>query len=260
MQRFISFSALFFFCFAVAHGATIYSTIPQPLPPNLPSWGYQATQTAEFGGLIQFGGVERGLNTVTVVMSDWALAADYQSADPTWNYPLTLNLYNADTSGPIAAVGSLIASQTQTFAIPWRPVADPTCSPATKWRAADGNCYNGLAVPVDFDFSGITVPDQIIYGLAFNTQTWGYAPTGTTGPYNSLNFALATTPPSAGSNPLPDSAFISTGSGGTFSYQTGWSPYSGAISFDATAVPEPASCTMLAFGLLGIVVSRIRLR
>ena len=28
---------------------TMYNSIPSPLPGNVPSWGYQATGTAEFG-------------------------------------------------------------------------------------------------------------------------------------------------------------------------------------------------------------------
>jgi hypothetical protein len=43
---------------------------------------------------------------------------------------------------------------------------------------------------VAFDFTGTTVPNSLIYGLAFNTETWGANPIGTSGPYNSLNFGL----------------------------------------------------------------------
>lgn len=165
--------------------SVIYDSIPAPLPPNVPSLGYQATQTSEFGDLIQFGGTNRTLKQVTLAMSDWALASDYPSfpgsTGPTWNHPLTLNLYNVDNSGPNPAPGTLIATRTQTFAIPWRPPADPTCPGGTAWRASDGNCYSGLAFTVTFDFTGTSVPNQIIYGVAFNTETWGYAPIGTPG-------------------------------------------------------------------------------
>ncbi|HEY4572680.1 MAG TPA: hypothetical protein VIJ26_01910, partial [Thermoanaerobaculia bacterium] len=115
--------------------STIYNSIPNPLPPNVPSLGYQATQTSEFGDLIQLGGTDRVLKTVTLVMSDWALASDWPSfpgsGGPTWSHPLTLNLYTVDNSGPNPAPGTLIATRTQTFAIPWRPPADPTCPGGT---------------------------------------------------------------------------------------------------------------------------------
>ena len=161
-----------------AAGEVIYDSIPAPLPPNVPSLGYQATQTSEFGDLIQFAGTRR-LQRVTLVMSDWALASDYPSfpgsAGPTWNHPLTLNLYNVDNSGPNPAPGTLIATRTQTFAIPWRPPADPTCpeeerrgGPATETATAGLRSRSRSISP------GHACPNQIIYGVAFNTQTWGY--------------------------------------------------------------------------------------
>ncbi|HKV40248.1 MAG TPA: VCBS repeat-containing protein, partial [Blastocatellia bacterium] len=231
---------------AIVPATTVYNSLPGPLPPNVPSLGYQANQTAEFGDLIQFAGAGGSLTQVTLVMSDWALAADFGSTSPTWNHPITLNLYNVNNSGPNPAPGALIATRTQTFAIPWRPVPDITC-PKNAWKAGDGNCYNGLAFTITFDFSGTVVPGQIIYGVAFNTETWGYNPIGSPGPYESLNFGLAQVPPTAGSNPFPDTAYWNTatasnytdgGTGGVgiFRRDTNWTPYSGAISFQ-TAEP-----------------------
>lgn len=266
-------------CSPLAAGASvIYDSIPGPLPPNVPSLGYQATQTSEFGDLIQFFGANRLLKKVTLVMSDWALAADYPafpgSTGPTWDHPLTLNLYNVDNSGANPAPGTLIATRTQTFAIPWRPPADPTCPGGTAWRASDGNCYNGLAFTVVFDFTGIPMPNQIIYGVAYNTQTWGYDPIGTPGPYVSLNFGLADQPPSVGSNPFPDTAYWNTqtaanyadggaGGVGTFRRDTNWTPFSGAASFETLEVTEvptlsPLALLVLVFALALIAVVRLR--
>jgi hypothetical protein len=220
-----------------AQGVAIYDSVPAPLPPNVPSLGYQATQTAEFGDLIQFGGTGRTLTQIKLVMSDWALASTYGSMSPTWNHPITLNLYNLNTSDPFPAPGTLIATQTNTYAIPWRPEADPTCPGGTAWRASDGNCYNGYAFEITFDFTGTTVPDQIIYGVAYNTNTWGYAPIGQPGPYESLNFGLARVPPTTGSNPLPDTAYVASGAMPVLAKQTGWTPYSGAITFAVPGAP-----------------------
>ena len=235
----------------------IYNSIPGPsLPPNVPSLGYQATQSAEFGDLIQFAGTVRALSTVTLVMSDWALASDWPSFNtgPTWTHPITLTLYNVNNSGPNPAPGTVIATQTHSFPIPWRPVADPSCPGGTAWRAGDGNCYNGLAFTINFDFTGTTVPNQIIYGVSYNTQTWGYSPIGVPGPYVSLNFGLASTTPSVGSNPFPDTAYWNTqtpsnytdggaGGVGVFRRDTNWTPFSGAISFTTAAVAAaPDTC------------------
>jgi len=227
--------------------AVAYNSIPAPLPPNVPSLGYQANQTAEFGDLIQFAGTNRTLATVTLVMSDWALASDFGSSSPTWSYPLTLNLYNVNNAGPNPEPGSLIATRTNTFAIPWRPPADPTCPGGIDYRAGDGNCYAGLAFTITFDFSGVVVPNQIIYGLLFNTTTWGPNPTGLAGPYESLNLGLAGVSPSVGTNPLPDTAYWNTATpanyadggkagSGIFRQDTNWSPFSGAITFN-TVLP-----------------------
>jgi hypothetical protein len=193
-------------------GSFVYNSILGPLPGNVPSLGYQATQTAEFGDLIQFAGTNRALSMVTLVMSDWALASDWPTFNtgPTWNHPITLKLYNVDNSGPNPAPGTLIATRTATFPIPWRPVADPTCPGGTAWRAGDGNCYSGFAFTITFDLTGTTVPNQIIYGVAYNTETWGANPIGTPGPYESLNYGLANRAPSVGSNPFPDTAYWNT--------------------------------------------------
>jgi hypothetical protein len=247
-----------------AGAAAIYDSIPHPLPGNVPSLGYQSAQTSEFGDLIQFAGAGRTLAQVTIVMSDWALAADYPSfpgaGGPTWSHPLTLNLYEVDNSGPNPAPGTLIATRTQTAAIPWRPVADPSCTDKTQFRATDGLCYSGLAFTVTFDFTGVTVPDQVIYGVAYDTETWGAHPIGTAGPYISLNFGLAQVPPTTGSNPFPDTAYWNTVAanytascpGGTLCRDTNWAPFSGAIRFDAQAVAEvPAQSPM---GLLVLVL------
>jgi hypothetical protein len=230
----------------------IYNSVPQPLPPNLPSLGYQATSTQEFGDNIAFAGTNRRVTKVTVTMSDWALHSDYPSMDAAgWTHPITLNLYTVDHSGPNPARGSLITTVTQTFGIPWRPEADPTCpGGGTAWRAGDGLCYNGLAFNITFDLSSLNVilPNEIIYGIAYNTETHGYTPIGAPGPYNSLNVGLNDLPPTTGTDVEEDALFWNTsfagfytdgGAGGVsiFRRDTAWTPYTPTIQFKATEVP-----------------------
>ena len=224
----------------------IYNNIPSPLPPNVPSLGFQANHTSEFGDLIQFAGTNRSLTHVTLVMSDWALASDYPTypgaTGPSWSHPITLNLYNVDNSGPNPAPGTVIATRTQTFAIPWRPPADPTCADPTKYRASDGSCQSGIAFTVTFDFTGTTVPDQIIFGIAYNTQTFGYMPLESPGPYISLNAGVAQVPPTIGSQPFPDTGYLYADTppyyfdgnppAMVFRRDTGYTPYSAAAAFE----------------------------
>jgi hypothetical protein len=247
----------------------IYNNIPAALPPNVPSLGYEATSTAEFGGLIQFvGGSSYSLTSATVVMSDWTYLSQWsQAVDGTtittagFYVPLALGLYNV--TGADNAVGALIASALVDAFIPWRPEPSEGCG--TAWLAANNQCYNGSASTVTFDLTGITVPGEIIYGLAFNTTDHGLNPTGVAGPYDSLNFGLSSTPPSSGINPLPDTAYWNTTNAsmyadggaagvGAFRQDTNWAPYSGAVEF--TATPEPATFLLLGAAFVGIGLKR----
>ena len=182
---------------ALAATNIVYDAVSSPLPPNIPSVGFQATQTSEFGDYVHLGGTNRALRTVTVTMSDWALYSDYSSDvryagnSATWSHPITLNIYNVVPGTPLNTRGSLLGTVTQMATIPWRPVADPACATPTAWRAGDGNCYNGFAFNITFDMSSLNVmlPNDIIVGIAYNTANYGAAPMGVNGPYNSLTSA-----------------------------------------------------------------------
>jgi hypothetical protein len=246
----------------------IYDSIPSPLPPNVVSLGYQATSTSEFGDYIRFAGSARTLNTVTVGLSSWALKSNNLSfgGSTSFDHALTLNLYTVDTAGGTPAIGSLITSATMTATIPFREEADSTCPGGTAYRASDGNCYNGLFFTVDFDIFNVVVPDEIIFGLEFNTQSYGDDPTGVNGPYNSLNFGLASAAPTVGTDVEPDALFwdtshapfLTTGVAGEFSRDTGWSPNTPTVRF--SAVPEPGSLALICAGFVSVGLLRRRRR
>jgi hypothetical protein len=234
---------------AALTSASIYDATPNPLPPNVASLGFQATQTAEFGDEIVFGGTNRRVTSVTVTMSDWALHSSYPSMPASfWTHPITLNLYNTNPTNP-SLPGTLISTTTQMFSIPWRPEADPTCLGGTAWRASDNLCYNGLAFNITFDLNTI-VPSSIVYGIAYNTNTWGYAPIGSPGPYESLNVGVPTGQvATAGADASSDQVFWNTmtasnytdngiGGTGTFRRDTNWVPNGTvAAKFVATEIP-----------------------
>ncbi|MGA2441709.1 MAG: PEP-CTERM sorting domain-containing protein [Tepidisphaeraceae bacterium] len=234
-----------------ANADVIYDNTPAPLPGNVPSLGYQANQTAEFGNEISFAGTDRNLTNVQIIMSDWASQSDWPGVGDATGYdePITLTFYNP---GSGTSVGTPIASETETVHVPWH---------------TPGDGFNGIAFPVNFDFTGAVVPDTVIFGVAYNTQTWGYTPYGVPGPYESLNYGLADVAPTVGTNPNPDDAYwnTETASGytdggaagvGIFRQDTNWTPY--AATIQVSAVPEPASFSLLGIGALALLRRRRR--
>src|SRR3954447_25960801 len=105
-----------------SHG---YDSIPRPLPGNLPSWGFEATQTSEFGNQITFAhpSHRQRFGHVDVVMSSWGCQeGHWYSGDcstkkgANFSEPITLNIY--EPSDPTTgAPGAPIASDTETFHI-----------------------------------------------------------------------------------------------------------------------------------------------
>lgn len=116
----------------------IYNSVPDPLPENVPSLGFQATQTNELGDYISFAGTDRSMGTVVATMSgracqagnwyDGTCADDADVDDAGCLHPITLNIYNVDDSGSEPALGAIIATATQGFIIPWRPGCRPLSS------------------------------------------------------------------------------------------------------------------------------------
>jgi hypothetical protein len=250
-----------------ASSSVVYNAVPSPLPPNVASLGFEATSTSQFGDYVHLAGTSRVLNAVTVTMSDWALYSDY-SSDPrysgnstTWSHPITINVYS-NHLGTNGAPDTLLASNTQNVTIPWRQAADPTCSTPTAWRASDGNCYNGLAFNATIDMSSpkVTLPNDVIIGIAYNTADYGQAPIGMAGPYNSLNVGVPTgQTATVGTDDSADNVFWNTSyapfytDGGAAGYgifreDTNWTP-NGTVALQLNA---SATCTPTGFYRDGI--------
>jgi hypothetical protein len=256
----LAVGAAMFAATAVASAATVYDNTPTPQPGNVASWGYEATSTSEFGGQIQLAGTARSNPTVSVLMSSWGcedgnwFAGDCSTTPgATFSHPLTVNVYAVN---PDNSPGTLLASATKTFDIPYRPSADNTNCTGGRWY--DGaTCFNGKAVNLAFDPLSVTLPDKVIVSFAYNTTHYGASPIGESAPcysssggcgYDSLNVGLWD-PPTVGSTPLPADAYLNSSSGGqycdggaggtgTFRLDSGcWAGFQPAIQVDAPIGP-----------------------
>jgi len=226
---------------STANAQVVYDAFPDPFPGSAFSQPYAAQQVDEFGDHVSLAGSDRSLSTVDIVLTSWTCENDppgapTNSGEPeepcettpgsSYTHPITLNLYAVDNSGANPAVGGLVATKTVTATVPFRPSWDSDMCPGplddipfggTWYDSVLGFCVHGFNFVVSFDFGGmgITLPDELIYGIAFNTNLYGENPVSAPGGYDSLNVAvtsfLAPGLPSIGTNVEPDTAFIDYG-------------------------------------------------
>ena len=236
----------------------VYDSVVVPAPVSLPSLGYEATSTKEFGDEIYLAGTARHLVSSTVALANWAYQSNptnvaFCAANPAscsatgFIHPITMNVYTVDHSTATPQVGTLLGSVTQSVDIRWRPEADPTCADPTQYRGSDTLCHSGFITNVTLDLTSanITAPDDVIVGIAYNTTHYGSpALGGAGGPYDSLNVAL-TASPTVGVDVNTDDLFVSStwdglytdgglGGHGIFRQDTGWTPYQPSFSLRAS--------------------------
>jgi hypothetical protein len=242
--------------------ATVYNNIPDQVPGNVPSVGFEATSASEYGSQVQLDGSARKDPKVTVLMSSWACKSGtwnggncITNPGSTFTHPVTVNVYDVNDDD---SAGALLASKTETFTMPYRPTADDgtNCNGANAGKWWDGtNCNNGKAFPISFDLDGTTLPDNVIIGVAYDTSNHGANPLGTGTacygtpqgcPYDSLNVGTNPTPTVGSSEPSNDDAYYDTSVAGfycdngaagtdTFRLDAGcWTGYLPAIKVAAT--------------------------
>ena len=245
--------------------SVIYSSlVASPLPGNLPSFGAEAYAFNEFGNEVTFAGTNRRLTNVVVTLSSWGcVTGHWYSSDcstpagATFSEPITLTIYNPPAANEVPGV---IATVTQTFAVPYRPSASPRCTGVNAgkwWDSSLKTCFNGAAVNVTFNLANVTAPNTVVYGIAYNTSHFGFAPitdssscpAGGCG-YDSLNIAVSNEPTnvSAGSDTVPGtlwqnspdaSRYCDKGVAGVGIFRLDspgddcWTPYIPAVQFKA---------------------------
>jgi hypothetical protein len=239
--------------FADSPGQTIYRTVQQPLPGNVDSVGFEATQASQLGDEVTFAHSQRRLTTVTVTMSSWGcqhgawFSGDCKSrSGAKFSVPITLTIYPATTTAasvtPVTPGSPALGSVTKTFRIPYRPSASAKCtgSEAGEWFLEHHGCFNGKAANIVFNFRPLhlRLPGTVVYGVSYNTSDYGPEPIGDLTachataqgcPYDSLNVGLA---PSVktGSKPYPGTLFWNTQTPGNLCDTT---PLVGVFNLDS---------------------------
>jgi hypothetical protein len=204
------------------HANVIYDSTVDPLPGNQPSVGAEAYAFNQFGDEVTFAGRARDLKRVRVTLSSWACqSGNWYSATcvsgrhATFSVPMTFNIY---AQGVNNRPGALIATQTKTFQVPYRPSTDSAhCTDGRWYDRHSGDCFNGLANNISFNFKHqhVSLPNSVIYGITYNTTHFGPSPIGMTAacysttagcPYDSLNIALSPEV-TRGSKPHPNTVY-----------------------------------------------------
>ena len=225
---------------ASASGPPLYNSAVAPASVgNLPSVGAEAYAFNELGNQVTL--TDTHLGKVTVMLSSWGCqTGNWYSGNcgttPGSTFPMTItfNVYNAPAPNSNVP-GSLIASITKPFNIPYRPSANYTHCTGTGpggnagkwWSSALNSCFNGKLVNIKFGFQVNLPSTNVVYGIAYNTTHYGYNPVGQsaacfTGPggcgYDSLNIALSQDPTNvtAGGDPNPGTVFQNSSIGSEY--------------------------------------------
>jgi hypothetical protein len=193
----------------------VYDNIPILIPLNVFSQNPSSYGNfTEFGDGFTLAVPHSTLGTVTVVMQAWTCQNGYwndgpgpnacvTSAGATYAMPVTVNVYSVVTGTSFEGVagspapGTLLATATQTFNMPYRPSSDFVHCPVAAGQSSGGyyqwynpntqTCQDGIDFPITFDLSRqkIALPSQVIVTFSFNTSTTGTHPYGTGNPCNS---------------------------------------------------------------------------
>jgi hypothetical protein len=196
-----------------------YNAIPNKVPGNVPSEGYEANGTREFGDEVVLGGRAGTLDSMSVVMSSWGCEdGSWTTKDcltsraATFDVPLTFTIY-ADNAG---IAGEVLATRTKTVAVQYRPSASPKCSdanglPTGQWYSQkDRTCYNGFAQTIEMNLPDVALPDKVIWTVKYNTTHYGDAPVGPTAACYTASGGCGYDALNVGAESFPNAPFAGT--------------------------------------------------
>jgi hypothetical protein len=191
----------------LTNSSILYDSEVSPLPQDMYSEAFTATGTSEFGNEINLASSGASLSSVDVTLSDWACETGSNGGSgncettpgDTFAVPVTLSIYAAPTT-PSTPLAAPIATDTQTFQVPYRPSEDDThCvgpnldnpsagagDPNGEWYNGT-TCSNGLNTNITFNAANFTgsvssLPGELVYGISYPT---------TTTPEKALNVAVS---------------------------------------------------------------------
>ena len=198
----------------------VFNNLPDQLPLSFPSLNF-ANGVNALGNYVRLGGSARQLQSCEVVLVTWATASQYPDlalVNPAgYVHPVHLTLY---TVSP-AKVLRVLATADKDIMVPWRPEA-----------LRDGQAYpfNGYAFTASFNFTEeVTLPEQVMVVVDYDTERTGFTPLGKPGPYNILNVALDGTTPDVGADVNEDEVLRVAGE--TWYYpNTNWSGFNGPMT------------------------------
>ena len=200
---------------------TVFSNMPAVLPLSAASVAFSGQKINALGNYVRLEGTARNLRFCEILMVTWAKAADFPdmaAANPDgYVHPLTLTLYSVTPENRLIFLTVL----TKSFLIPWRPLVQTNGQP---WP------FNGYAFKAVFDFnSTITLPEQVMIMVDYNTQASGFDPVNAYGPWNSLNMALGADAPTIGADVNPDVVLRVTGPNWLYP-NSGWTNINGPVA------------------------------
>jgi hypothetical protein len=185
---------------SIGDGPTIaaYNAIPSGVVNCLlDSIGVEADNFNEFGDEVTLAaGTGRTLVALKVVVGSfgcenghWFSGDCMTTPNLSFSLPMTANIYQGDNCGTDGCIpGALLATVNQAQIVPYRPSVDATNCPANStipggWlNRVTGSCQNSIRLVLTFTFpSGVVLPDNVIWTVAYNTTNSGYLPVGSAG-------------------------------------------------------------------------------